>query len=1088
MQSNQPKYNLLSKTTYVKKLSSKLLQKFYDLPIYKKQLISLSSFKLVFVIGFMGMGAYLIVTGGRAILLNQAKSELAIIQSNYQGRIQQITSSFRSQSDNLAIVAIAQNYVDKSQIKYQKIEQAQEILHREITALGIDYAAIIATNGTTILEIHTPKTEQLFTPQNLVSINQALNPRRPHQLTTSTIITNNNSQPWLIHYTATPLFHLQTQDCIGFIVSGNVINHDELILQTNFNVDVGGYSALYVYQGESKFSLVAYSSPSLQNSQQHLSTNLPENYFTVLSTALETPEQTITERFDLSNQAYTVVAQSLSNHAGEPVAVLVRGTQEAYLNQLITQGLYFQLAILTLSIVAEMGLAIWLAKTIAQSLDALQQTTQLFSRGILEARAPIFATDEVGQLSTNFNHMAEKICTYFLQVQFGAYEQKLLNQKLEKQIQERKQAQQQLRRSQERFSLAVEGVSDGIWDWDLQTCQIYFSPRWKQILGYEDWELPNVFKSWIDNIHSDDLDLVLNTLHRYLEGKISTYEVEFRARHKDGTYRWLLARGAALRDENNQPCRFAGSHTDITERKQAEKLLARRDRYLTALLEIQRQLLACSIDSSLYQIILSLLGSIANASRVYVCENYTDDQGKLRIKSIAQWCVEDIHTLGENNYIEQNYSSLQNIAYEDYCPRWKNILARGEFLNGVVSQFAESEQELWKDQGTLAILILPIIVKGEFFGFLGFDNCQEAKAWESSEISLLSSAASAISLAQERQFSQAQEKLQLTAIEAATDGVAIINSVGEHIYCNQAYSQIFGYDQSNQLIGKSWQSLYHQDEAQRLQTMIFSQLDTTGTWSGEAIANRQDSSTFAQEFSLTLLDDGGLICVCRDISDRKQAEAQLKANLKEKEVLLKEIHHRVKNNLYVISSLLNLQSSYVEDGYILDLFSDSQNRIQAMALIHEQLYQSQDLAQINFAEYIQSLVNNLFVSYSTNSSRIKPVLNLESICLNLDTAIPCGLLINELVTNSFKHAFPENNSGEIKIEAKSQVNDCLQLIISDNGIGMKPDFDWQNSHSLGLRLVNILSQQLDAKIECPNLSQGTKFYLTFSQLKYQERF
>lgn len=170
---------------------------------------------------------------------------------------------------------------------------------------------------------------------------------------------------------------------------------------------------------------------------------------------------------------------------------------------------------------------------------------------------------------------------------------------------------------------------------------------------------------------------------------------------------------------------------------------------------------------------------------------------------------------------------------------------------------------------------------------------------------------------------------------------------------------------------------------------------------------------------------------------RRRAEEQIKASLAEKEALLKEIHHRVKNNLQIISSLLNLQAEYLQDNQAIEIFKDSQNRIESMALIHEKLYQSKDLAKIEISGYIQDLVTNLFSSYQVNSDAITLNINIEDILLSIDTAIPCGLIINELVTNSLKHAFPSNKTGEIRIDLCSSPNNKFLLIVSDNGIGFK---------------------------------------------------
>lgn len=222
--------------------------------------------------------------------------------------------------------------------------------------------------------------------------------------------------------------------------------------------------------------------------------------------------------------------------------------------------------------------------------------------------------------------------------------------------------------------------------------------------------------------------------------------------------------------------------------------------------------------------------------------------------------------------------------------------------------------------------------------------------------------------------------------------------------------------------------------------------------------------------------------ISTDVTQRHEAEEKLYKSLQEKEVLLKEIHHRVKNNLYVISGLLNLQSSYVEDESVKNLFQDSQNRIQTMAVIHEQLYQSDDLSEINFAKYIQRLVDNLFISYNQHQKGIKSITKLEDCFLNIETAIPAGLLVNELVTNAFKHAFPNNKSGDIMINLTKIETEDIKLIVKDNGKGFPQNLNWQDSPSLGLRLVRLLSQQLDAEINVTSNCQGTCFCLTFKPI------
>jgi len=220
----------------------------------------------------------------------------------------------------------------------------------------------------------------------------------------------------------------------------------------------------------------------------------------------------------------------------------------------------------------------------------------------------------------------------------------------------------------------------------------------------------------------------------------------------------------------------------------------------------------------------------------------------------------------------------------------------------------------------------------------------------------------------------------------------------------------------------------------------------------------------------------------QDISERKKAEKQIKDSLQEKEVLLKEIHHRVKNNLQVIESLLRLQSRYSKDEQVHGMFKESQNRIKSMALIHEKLYQSQDLARINFPEYIRSLTASLFRSYRVVSADIELQVELDDVCLKVDTAISCGLIINEIVANSLKHAFLQAQEGRIYIYLKAESDSKLLLVIGDDGVGIPNNLDFRNTESLGLQLVTSLAEQLEASIEL-NRDAGTEFRLAFTDSK-----
>jgi two-component sensor histidine kinase len=225
----------------------------------------------------------------------------------------------------------------------------------------------------------------------------------------------------------------------------------------------------------------------------------------------------------------------------------------------------------------------------------------------------------------------------------------------------------------------------------------------------------------------------------------------------------------------------------------------------------------------------------------------------------------------------------------------------------------------------------------------------------------------------------------------------------------------------------------------------------------------------------------GVVCVGHDLTNRKQTEEQLKATLLEKEALLMEVHHRVKNNLQVISSLLKFQSEYVMDEKVLEMFNESQGRIKSIALVHEKLYRSADLAKVDSSEYIRDLVWQSFRLHQVQSSASDLEMSIEDgIALGLDVAIPCGLIINELVSNALRHAFTENGEGGIFVALHSQ-GDQLILTVSDNGVGLPQDLDYQNAQSLGLQLVNTLVEQLDGTMEINTGGEGTAFRITFAQ-------
>jgi PAS domain S-box-containing protein len=215
-----------------------------------------------------------------------------------------------------------------------------------------------------------------------------------------------------------------------------------------------------------------------------------------------------------------------------------------------------------------------------------------------------------------------------------------------------------------------------------------------------------------------------------------------------------------------------------------------------------------------------------------------------------------------------------------------------------------------------------------------------------------------------------------------------------------------------------------------------------------------------------------------DFTERKLAQEQTKRALQEKEVLLKEIHHRVKNNLQIISSLLSLESETIQDEKMFEIISNSQNRIKSMALIHEKLYQSENLSLVDFPAYVRSLLDTLFFSYTTGSRFVNPELDLCELYLDINTAIPLALVINELVSNALEHAFPEEREGRITVSLKQKKRIKYVLCIADDGVGFPDNLDYRCTKSIGLQLVNMLTKQIGAELTLKG-NGGTEFKITF---------
>ncbi len=335
------------------------------------------------------------------------------------------------------------------------------------------------------------------------------------------------------------------------------------------------------------------------------------------------------------------------------------------------------------------------------------------------------------------------------------------------------------------------------------------------------------------------------------------------------------------------------------------------------------------------------------------------------------------------------------------------------------------------------------------------------------------------------ELKQAEEELirLSSAIKASTDSVVISDINARIIDVNEAVLKMYGTHDKEDLIGKNSFDLIVPKEQEKALKGMKIVLQKGYIKSREYNIKTKDGSRIPVDMSVSTINDKdgkpiGFVGISRDNTERKKAEEKIKTALKEKELMLKEIHHRVKNNMQIMSSLLKLQFARTKSKKLQEMLKTSQNRIHSMALIHEKLYQSKDFARIDFAHYIRSLTVYLFHSYRVDSNLVRLKTDVRDVHLDINRAIPCGLIVNEFVSNSLKHAFPVGRKGEIFIKFYSNKQGKITLVVSDNGVGFPEDIDFRSTESFGMQVVNDLTEQLRGTIELDRKG-GTTFKVKF---------
>ncbi len=532
----------------------------------------------------------------------------------------------------------------------------------------------------------------------------------------------------------------------------------------------------------------------------------------------------------------------------------------------------------------------------------------------------------------------------------------------------------------------------------------------------------------------------------------------------------------------------------IVERKQTEAALKHQNLKSQLFAEITLKIRQSLQLEEILQTTVTEIQKILQVDRVLIYRILSDGSGR----TITEAVLPGLPVLLDIPFPEEVFPLEYQELYK---------LGKVQAIENVEQAYRETTPclvEFLRQFAVKAKLIVPIVQNQELWGLLIAHHCSSTRIWTEFETELLQQLANQVSIA----LAQAQllgalqdnERRFRAIFNQTFQFIWLLKPDGALLEANQTALELMGLPAKSVVNRLFWDmpcwNLSPQNQQQLQQALAKLKEGIAQAATGNFIRYEVDvvsanGKIVTIDFSIKPVTNeiGEVVMLIpegRDISDRKQAEEEIKASLKEKEILLKEIHHRVKNNLLVVSSLLEFQAEYINNPAIVKVFEDSQHRIYSMALIHEKLYQSKNLEKINFGEYLQNLVYNLISSYNITEDRIQVEFDIDPIELNIETANPGGLIVNELVSNAFKHGFPDNRSGKLSLELHQDSNQKITLIIRDNGVGFPSDLDFRNTDSLGLQLVCTLTEQLEGEILL-NKADGTTFYLNFHELQYKKR-
>jgi PAS domain S-box-containing protein len=645
-------------------------------------------------------------------------------------------------------------------------------------------------------------------------------------------------------------------------------------------------------------------------------------------------------------------------------------------------------------------------------------------------------------------------------------------------VSERRRAEKDLLSSRKFIERIADSVPSIIYTYSLGELKInYVNYKISEFIGFSSEDVIKMRETFFMSlIHPEDLVRLKSLYAKYSTARDNEIlDYEYRIKNSKGEWRWFRSYDVVFtRNNDGLATEMLGSALDITDKKKMEEELKKYSGHLEELVQIRTHELSAANNK--------LKAEISERARAE--RNIIDAEEKFR--SLVENSLVGIYIIQDERYTYSNPKHDEIFGYSRNgmlgMSIWKVIPEVSKLTvksaadkrtdNDIESVYYSYKAE--RKDGTL----IDVEVKETRMQYNGrmavIGTLQDITERKKSEDEL-----------------NRQREYLRAVIDTDPNFVFAKDWEGRFTLVNKAVADVYG-TTVEELTGKSDSDF--NPNADEVEHFLEDDREVIKTGKSKFVAEEKVSnsntgeSRWYQTIKVPLKAVDGtmqVLGVSADITARKLAEEITQKSLHEKELLLKEIHHRVKNNLQIIVSLLKLQSKYITDPQDLQIFNSSRSRVETMSLIHEKLYKSKDLSDINLGNYVKDLVTHILQAYKINHEEICFSIKSDSIQLSIDTAIPCGLIINELVNNTLKYAFPEGHKGRIEISIKRDEDDII-LEIMDNGIGIPETFDIASSDSLGLQLVETLIKQISGKVEL-DITSGTKFIIKFKEIKYRER-